>query len=146
MSLMSHFWEKRRNRMEKMKMLGEKETFKNSCVIYRRKMTLAFAFPSPWETVQYSFEPGAKKKALQQLQWVLYTPLLDGTKWSRAQLAAAAVWLSPSPTRMKRIPYSQFQASQKREIARERERVSCSPCCNLIVCHKLCVYAAKGTW
>lgn len=45
-----------------MKILGEKETFKNSCVIYRRKMTLAFAFPSPWETVQYSFEPGAKKK------------------------------------------------------------------------------------
>lgn len=59
---------------------GGKETFKNSCVIYRRKMTLAFAC-CPLETVQY-FEPGAKNKALQQLLLggFLYLPLLlDGT-------------------------------------------------------------------
>ena len=110
------------------------------------KNDIGICFSFPMRDGAIFFRAWRKKKALQQLQWVLYTPLLDGTKWSRAQLAAAAVWLSPSPTRMKRIPYSQFPASQKREIARKRERVSCSPCCNLIVCHKLCVCAAKGTW
>lgn len=85
--------------MGKMK-IGENETFKNSCVIYRRKMTLAFAFPSPRETVQYSLEPAAKKKKKGAATAAMgFTHAIVGwhqmkPRARRAQLAAVVVTIA----------------------------------------------------
>lgn len=75
----------------------KKETFKNSCVIYRRKMTLAFAsLPMRDGAIFFRAGPQKKKKALQQLRWVLYARYC----WMAHQMKPCGgpnlPWLSPT--------------------------------------------------
>jgi hypothetical protein len=44
------------------------------------KNDIGICFSFPMRDGAIFFRAWRKKKALQQLQWVLYTPLLDGTK------------------------------------------------------------------